>query len=169
MAQPIGGASAQPLGQALSSTPPTARFFEPQFQELVMAVEARVDADLPTLERNLSINREAALRYVIMDLSSALYLERASRFLFGSQIDAIIFLGVNGGRGTKQEVEKFYQTAMSQYPDFYARYSFEQWLGFLIAWGLVERANDAISLTGGGKAMIPYLNSRHYLATKAPG
>jgi hypothetical protein len=158
------------LEEALSNTPRTEDLFEPQYQELVTEVASHLDkVILPPVVENFGGNRERALRNMLVDFQSAIYLERASRFLYGSQIDALIFLGANNSRATREEIGRFYDAATVKNPNIYQSYSFERWLGFLQSQGLVSVEGDIIALRAGGKAIIGYMQRRGYLTWRAPG
>jgi hypothetical protein len=92
-------ALAQNLSQSMASS------FEPHYHELVSEVETKINEELPALATKLGKNQEGALRYLATDQYCGLSLERAPRYLFGSQIDAIIFLMliVIGQQWTKVE------------------------------------------------------------------
>jgi hypothetical protein len=155
---------------ALPDTPPAAESFAAPFQDLATAVANDIDTVmLPSIMPNFGGNRERALRHALIDFRSAVYLERASRFLFGSQIDSLIFLGANSGRATIGEIHRFYAAAVESEPEIYTTYPFEGWLGFLCNQGLVGREGDIVSMLPGGKAIISYMQMRGYLRTRAKG
>lgn len=158
------------LVEALPDAPRAAELFAPPYRELVAAVGDNIDkAMLPALLSNFGGNREQALTYALIDYYSAVLLERASRFLFGSQIDAIIFLAANNGRAIDDEMRRFYDAATDRYPEIYRNYPFEGWLSFLQNEGLVAREREVVSLLPAGKAIISYMQSRGYLTTRAQG
>jgi hypothetical protein len=160
-------------------TPPTlaqnlpqstaASSFAPPFQELVTDVEAKIDNELPTLAANLGKNRAEALKHTLIDQYCGLLLERASRFLYGSQIDALIFINANNNRATTDEIKRFYDTGAKTFPHIYVNYSFEKWLAFMQINGILGFMNNIISATPIGKALIAYMQMRQYLVTRAPG
>jgi hypothetical protein len=87
-----------------------------------------IDTDstlLPSILPNFDGNREQALRYSLIDFRSAVFLERASRFLFGSQIDALIFLGANNGHATTGELQRYYTAGVESAPEFYTNCPFD--------------------------------------------
>ena len=56
--------------------------FEPQYRELVGEIANNLDnVVMPTVMQHFAGNRELALRHMLIDFQSAIYLERASRFL----------------------------------------------------------------------------------------
>jgi hypothetical protein len=115
-------------------TPPTlaetlpqssASLFEPPFQELVGDVEAKIDNELPALSEKLQKSREDSLKHMLIDQYCALLLERVSRFLYGSQIDTVIFLNANNSRATFDEIKRFHDTAATNFAAIYKNYPFE--------------------------------------------
>jgi hypothetical protein len=164
-------ASAVVTPPTLAETLPqsTASLFEPPFQELVGQVEAKIDNELPTLSAKLGKNREESLKHTLIDQYCGLLLERVSRFLYGSQIDAAIFLNANNNRATLGEMKCFYDTAARNFPEIYKNYSFEKWLSFMQTNGIVSTSDNIVGATPIGKAVIAYMQMRGYLVTRAPG
>jgi hypothetical protein len=158
------------LAVALPVIASAADLFEAPFKELATEVENYIDNTmLPPILSVFGGNKERALRHALIDFQSAVYLERASRFMFGSQIDALIYLGANNGRGTREEISRFYMAATQAHPPIYAQYPFEGWLGFLQRNGLVGMDSDAIILLPGGKAIVSYMKTRGYLTPRPQG
>ncbi|MGD0106075.1 MAG: hypothetical protein ABSC06_18850 [Rhodopila sp.] len=158
------------LAEALPIVPNSADRFEAPFKELAAEIATYIDTTmLPSILPAFDANKERALKHLLIDFQSAVYLERASRFMFGSQIDALIYLGANNSRGTREEISRFYLAATQVHPDTYARYSFEGWLGFLQSNELVKMDGDVISLLPGGKAVTGYMKTRGYLTTRPQG
>jgi predicted DNA-binding ribbon-helix-helix protein len=167
--QPTSGNVADNIGDALPLEPNTAELFASPFKELAVDMSTYLDATLlPTAGATFDGNRERALRHLLIDTQAAVFLERASRFIFGSQIDAVIYLGANNARATREEITRFYSAARQADPERYARYPFDAWLGFLHRNGLVFIDGDAVILSPGGKALINYMQARGYL-TPRPG
>jgi hypothetical protein len=85
-------ASAIVTPSTLAETLPqsAASLFEPPFQKLVGEVETKIESELSTLSARLGKNREETIKHALIDQYCGLVLERASRFLYGSQRDAVI-------------------------------------------------------------------------------
>jgi hypothetical protein len=156
-------ALAQNLSQSMASS------FEPHYHELVSEVETKINEELPALATKLGKNQEGALRYLATDQYCGLSLERASRYLYGSQIDAVIFLNSNNYRATMDEIRGFYDTGATNYSEIYINYSFDKWLGFMILNGIVRVSDNIVGATAICKALIPYMQMRGYLVTRAAG
>jgi hypothetical protein len=155
------------LAQTLPQS--TASAFAPPFQELVGDVEAKIDNELPALSAKLGKNREESLKHTLIDQYCGLLLERASRFLYGSQIDALIFINANNNRATIDEMKRFYDTAAKTFPAIYVNYSFDKWMAFMQTNGIVGVTDNIVWATSIGKALIAYMQMRLYLATRASG
>ena len=108
------------------------------------------------------------MRRLYIDRSGALYLERASRFILGSQIDALRFLSMNAS-ANKEQLRTFYMSAAASNPTFFATFPFEQWLNFLAAWNLVSVESDTVRLTAAGTAIVPYMQTWGYLNFRPGG
>jgi hypothetical protein len=117
----------------------------------------------------LGKDREETLRHLYVDFASALYMERASRHIFGSQIDALNFITGAGGRCQKAQLLPYYVNAAAQHPSFYSNYPFDQWFAFLISQNLVTLDGDSVALAPGGHAIVPYMQVRGYLQTRPIG
>ncbi len=117
---------------------------------------------------NSNIDREAFLVRIAADGTGARYLELAYRSIFGSQIAALDALQSLGGTGDIQLLQEQYQKAVTENPNFYQSFSFDQWLTYLTAWGLVEVNGSEVRLTPAGSAFIPHIASLGY-SQRPPG
>jgi hypothetical protein len=151
-----GGVALQPASSTL-----------PAFRDFLTEVEQRLDHEMPRLMTGRS--REETLKYLSVDSSAALYLERASRYIFGSQLDAINLLLANNGRTRMENLRPLYGRAAALFPAFYNNYSFEQWLSFLTQWNLVRIEGDDCVLTPAGRAIIIYMQIWRYLVIRPVG
>jgi hypothetical protein len=106
---------------------------------------------------------EEVLKYVAIDHIAAVRLERASRAIFGSQLNAINHLNHQGGRLPVETLRLFYTNAATASPQIYANYMFEQWLGYLTSWDLIRIDGSDAVITAAGKAIFFYMQSWGYL------
>jgi hypothetical protein len=146
----------------------TTSYVATPYQELANKTAKLVNAQLLDLMTRLGSSKEDALRYLTIDYLAALTLERASRYMFGSQIDALEFLVNNNQRATLDEVRRFCSNAAAASPEVYDLYPFEGWLDFLKNRALLQVQDDFVELLPAGKAIVPYLRERGYLENK-PG
>jgi hypothetical protein len=164
--QQIAGATSS-LSEALSGNANTADLFSAPFRGIVTEIANFIeDVSLPNTLPMFDGNREKALRHLLVDFQTAVCLERASRFIFGSQIDTLIFLEANNGLGTKLEALRYYEAAKVTRPDIYTNYPFEGWLGFLANNHLITVNGDVVKLTAAGRAIVQYMNNRGYLSPR---
>ena len=86
---------------------------------------------------------------VAAETAAALQLERASRSVFQSQVDALDELKWH--TTNKSAFRPYFDRATQAKPAFYADYSFDQWFNFLIQFGLVEGPDNAVNVTPAGE------------------
>jgi hypothetical protein len=129
----------------------------------------KIDSNLPDQMQQTGRTAEDLFRHGFVDYSAALHMERASRSIFGSQLDAIGFLSGVGGQSTLDQIRSYYDQAAGKWPTEYQIYPFERWLEFLTSRGLIEVAADIVKLRPAGKAILPYMQSQGYLATRPFG
>lgn len=94
------------------------------------------------------------------ETAAALQLERASRSVFQSQVDALEELKWH--TTSKSAFRPYYDRATQTKPDFYAGYSFDQWFNFLVQFGLVEGPDNTINVTPAGEALKMYMAQQGY-------
>ena len=82
--------------------------------------------------------------------------ERTYTLIFGSQIETLQVLNAPGS-SHRDVVKSHYDFAAVVSPDFYANYSFEQWLQFMVVQGLVRLDGDAVSITVAGREFLTFL------------
>ena len=99
------------------------------------------------------------------ELGAALHLERASRHVFQSQVDALDDL--KWRPVSKDAFKPFYDSAVQARPAFYTNYSFDQWFNFLVVMELVAGTDDAITVTAAGEALKMYMGQQRYVAIAA--
>jgi hypothetical protein len=151
------------------STPGITKHFAVPFHDYISKMEQAIDNSLPVLMQQFNITREDALKYAATDSWAALGLERASRYIYGSQIDAINMLNARGGRLPLDNLRPIYGTAVITFPFVYENYSFEQWLLFLTHWDLIRIEGADAIIAPAGKVIVSYLQGLGYLNTRLLG
>jgi hypothetical protein len=81
------------------------------------------------------------------------------RVIFGSQLAAMHKLNVKGPL-TEAEIRPLYEKARNRYPRFYADYTFEQWMGFLLRQNGVVRENDQYMITLYGREFLSFVTGQ---------
>jgi len=83
--------------------------------------------------------------------------ERIYRTIFGSQIAVLRILN-SRGTATSGDLEEIYAAARSRFPTLYARYPFQQWLGYFLSQGLLSATgNEQFTLTIDGKEFLKWM------------
>ena len=141
--------------------------FPPEYKPLAAVMDKIVEASVPPVMGQQEISRDAALKYLAITNMGAKLIQRASRFIFGSQVDALTLIGSKGSVKI-DELKDIFTKARDQSPTFYEHYSFEQWMAFLERQLLIERHDDEVKLTAGGQAIIPYMKMQGYLNARPP-
>lgn len=114
-----------------------------------------------------SWSREDVLLNAFADLDAALILERIYSSMFGSQIDLINSLSKNNNEAKIDVAKSIYDKATTDWPTMYPDYSYEDWLNYLVASGVILINDDQIKLTNVGTAFKPYFKSRNIIPTRA--
>jgi hypothetical protein len=80
--------------------------------------------------------------------------------VFGSQLSV---LGqANTSVTPEASVKSAYDLAVSYYPQTYANYSFESWLGWMVNMGLLYKHGDGFAITAYGRDFLRYIIGRGY-------
>lgn len=82
--------------------------------------------------------------------------ERAYRLIFGSQLKLLDFLN-HKGQQHKSILEIFYNAAVEEYPDFYARTNFDSWTAFLFTNHLMAIEEEEYGISVAGKDFLVWL------------
>ena len=159
-------ASAAPVALGNSSVKPSVDSrIAPAFRNLYSQLVSRTKERLPAVRGMVSESDTDILISWAAELGAALHLERASRFIFQSQVDALEDL--KWRQVTKNSFKSFYDKAVDARPTFYSNYGFDQWFNFLVAMELVAGTDDAITVTAAGEALNMYMAERKYVPPAA--
>ena len=147
-------ASAQETGieRAKSGVEDLLAPFENAF--LVEAEEA-IRRDLDGRRVGNPADRERVLIRHLAGLQIATHFDRIYNWIFGSQLSLLQQL--NSQPSTKEDVKAHYDFAIILEPDFYANYSFEQWLQFLLTQTLIRIENETINITVAGREFLKFV------------
>lgn len=79
-------------------------------------------------------------------------------YIFRSQILALTELNARGGIMPLAGIKVHFDKATSVYPNTYARYTFDEWINFMVTHGLfLKRAGDAIEITLRGRDFLTFM------------
>ena len=123
---------------------------------IVQEQESLIRADL----ENLGVLQPEKVELLVKHLAVTQLLLRAEhtyRIIFGSQIDLLKSLNLSG-TATRVALSQFYDKAKAQFPELYAKYSFDQYLQFLLSQGLVMQTDtEHFDLTIAGKEFLKWM------------
>src|SRR5205809_921626 len=92
-------------------------------------------------------------RYTAVALMTAEF-ENIESNIFGSQIEILEELNGASGAASAARLRPFYDRAAVVYPEFYGTYSFDTYMGFLVARTLVLRRNGDFGITVKGRTYL---------------
>lgn len=134
----------------------------------VRATEERAAADVEGFKPKDDKQRVAMLlRYVALVTVANEFINVHSK-IFGSQMDLLVVLVGRQSPLPLEDVEAAFQAVRTSQPEFHKNTLFKDWLGFLLAVGLVAQVGQGVDLTQRGKDFLKFLiDSR--TATQRPG
>lgn len=86
--------------------------------------------------------------------------------IFGSQILGLKRLN-EAGRATVDDARQFFKLYADQFPQIYANYGFDGWLGFLKSNTLITQTGNTIEITDFGRDFLLYLTEARLPENKA--
>jgi hypothetical protein len=162
--------------QELPAPKPDVPALKPDVQTYIAQIKSFISADqldplLLKLKTELATvgttsDQLELLLYLAASLTVQLSHERNYNGIFGSQLN--LLSQANGAGGiTPARANAFYEEAKAAYPQLYTTYRFDQWIGFLIAAGLLtQSAEGAYVLTNFGRGFLKYIIDRQLPVNK---
>lgn len=95
------------------------------------------------------------IRY-FASMSIAYVFSEIYRLIWGSQLKLLDYLNSNN-KQSAESLKDFYDSGLVLYPEYYKKYSFEQWLGFLKDQLLIREDSGYISITVRGREFLMHL------------
>jgi hypothetical protein len=139
----------------------------PNVHPLILQQEDRIRSDLHRL--SLSQKPVDPPPLLVENLATAQLLlsaEQTYRVIFGSQINALKHLNI-AYFVTRSQIKDFYDSASLQFPQLYSKYTFDQYIGFLEARGLITSDDcGRYSITPAGQAFLQWLSANRISETK---
>ena len=145
-----------------------AEFMSQTEHVMVREAEKNIRANVDRMNIKKPVDRERAIVRGFASLVVVHTFEKAYSTLYGSQLSALEYLNDNRNKQqTKSDIRAFYDWAVSNFPDVYKEYSFEQWLAYLQNLVLVQINGEDVSITVGGKEFLKYLLDQGYSKNRA--
>lgn len=141
--------------------PPPESVIAPSFRSIYEQQLSRIKDRLAALQNVFSGSEADLATASAAELAAALQLERASRTIFRSQLDALA--GLKWKPVKKDDFRPYYERAKLESPDVYQNYGFDQWYAFLVQSGLIEGVDDAVHVTPAGEAIQMYMAQLNYV------
>jgi hypothetical protein len=131
--------------------------------QLVVETEKLIKNKLDNLAlKDLEEREKYLLRNVAMVVITQMF-DKSYYLIYGSQLSALRYLNDNRGLSlTTSQITSIYNDAVRKYPDNYANYTFENWLGFLVNSYLVQKNGNDIGITVRGTEFLKYLIEQGY-------
>lgn len=123
----------------------------------VLAREKLVAKQLDGLRLNTDAERIAVLERVVATVNVDFEFTRVAHTIFGTQLRFLLQLTGTRSGLTKSQATGAYAAACSQFPDFHKDRTFEDWLGYLLASGLVHSEGETLDMTQYGTDFLKFL------------
>jgi hypothetical protein len=135
---------------------------------LLIEQEKLVKNNLESLQPRDEKEKEIILIRSVASFVIIYSLEKTYNNIYGSQIMALHYMSDNRAIPlTIENIRHFYEDAKNNFSSFYANYSFESWLHFMVVTGLVQQNGNDIGITVRGKEFLKYLLDQGYSFIKA--
>lgn len=129
----------------------------PVYRPLIAQINERLQERLPAAQQLTGRPPVELLAVWLCDSGAALLLERASRHVFESQLDALDGLKT-APSATASDFRAYYdRTQAAQF-----NYPFEAWLGFLTSFELITVSGETVQITPAGQVLSHYMAERGY-------
>ena len=162
-------------GQDIPQAPSSAAAIEgplDQFQQgflnqLLLQQEEVVRKSLRDLKLEAPVDREKALIRTVAALQITVHFDRVAAVIYASQLALLVHLNERpAGDDSANLKALFFDPAAKNFAQLYQQYPYENYLGFLESWLLVERVGTVTSITLAGREFLKYLvENRRILPT----
>ena len=123
---------------------------------LLVEQETAIRNELSARRIDSPVERERVLVRHLAATQIRSHFERLYHLIFGSQLSMLQQVNAATSFG-RDEARASYDFAVMGSPDFYANYSFDQWLNFMISQNLVRADGDVITITVPGREFLTFL------------
>jgi hypothetical protein len=135
---------------------PLAEFLGTYDNPLLKQQEVVITADLT--QRGLN-DPQAAQRALVRSLAGTqilLAFEKIQGGIWASQVTLLTYLNSRTAPINLAEARTFYDAAAKQYPEMYEHYPFENWVGYLTSYTLVELQGDRVAISRVGREFLKW-------------
>jgi hypothetical protein len=135
---------------------PLAEFLGTYDNPLLRHSESLIEAELK--QRGLT-DPAPARKALLRSLAGSqilLHFEQIQGLIWASQLTALGYLNSRAGPVGVADLQSFYDDARERYPALYHSYNFEQWIGFLKSWMLVDKVDAGFSITMVGREFLKW-------------
>ncbi|MGY8706998.1 hypothetical protein RAD16_14770 [Bradyrhizobium sp. 18BD] len=129
----------------------------PERSPAIAKVETSLHAELELMDPDKRI--DILIRHLAVARLAWVF-EQIYRTLFGSQIRAIRALHSEGGKTSRAESAKYFDQVKSEFPQFYEKNTFDEWIRYPISAGLVTSTGDEIAITDLGQEFLRYIDEK---------
>lgn len=123
----------------------------------VLAREKTIAERLATLPLSSDSERIALLTRAAASANVDLEFTRIANIIFGTQLNFLVQLAGTRSGLSRKHAEEAYAAAAAQYPEIYRERSFDDWIGYLGASGLLNASGQALDITQYGSDFLKYL------------
>jgi hypothetical protein len=124
---------------------------------LVKEAEDRINQALESLELKTDSEKLKVLLTHHADLHIRNTFSEINHLIYGSQLALLQALNVQPDKVESEFLASFFEGAKKQFPDFYKSYSFENYLNFLKATGLVNTEGGKYFITVLGRGFLRFI------------
>jgi len=148
-----------PTATALDVRKPT---LDPSPSPAVNIIETRIRRESENID---AAKKEAILVRALAQSRLQAGHEFTYNRIFGSQILGLKRLN-EAGRATIDDAREFFKPYAEQFPQIYANYGFDGWLGFLKKNSLITQTGNTIEITDFGREFLFYLTAARLVENK---
>jgi hypothetical protein len=149
--------TAQSASTALATTPTNfdvTRYFQQAYHS---PLQAEIETNIRAAAQSQNDREGFYARFIGVGLIAYIY-DMIWSAIFRSQVLSLLELNRRNGLLPLADIKTFYDQAATAHPDYYAKYSFEQWLTFMKSQLLIIRhPSDMVEITLRGKDFLKYL------------
>ena len=152
------GLEFDPARQLLAATSKELRDLPgfPDRSPMVAKVETSLHTELDLIDPEKRV--DVLIRHLAV-ARLARNFELVHRTLFGSQIRALRALQTDGGKTSRAESVAYFDQVKAQFPEFYEKNTFDEWIRYPITAGLIESKDEQVIVTELGRELLNYMDA----------